>query len=295
MIETQTFLLIAATLIFIAGKKDIARDPKLTLILLALLIVFPLASSILPKFQILPSASISDEPTATSHWISLAMIIWATGFILFSSRLGYAALKISKWRKQSVLLEKLDHVAICQLEGIKSPFAVGILKPVIFVPKDWTSLPEESREMIIAHEMAHHHRRDPLWRLLAEITRAVHWYHPLAHWMCRRFTLQTEFACDELALRKGIHPKNYARLLCDCAEHRPSLPLALAMADSSSLEKRVSRISARTSPSNKILIIILSSCGITCALALSTIERKSTIPLQEIQLRLSANPFPGEP
>lgn len=295
MIETQLFLLIAAALIFIAGKKDIARDPKLTLILLALLIAFPLASSLLPKFQILPSTNISTETTTNTHWIPLALIIWATGFTLFSARLAYAALKISKWRNQSILLEKFNRVAIRQLEGIKSPFAVGILKPVIFVPNHWKSLPNESRQMIIAHEMAHHHRHDPFWRLLAEITRAIHWYHPLIHWMCRRFTLQTEFACDQIALKKGIHPKNYARLLCDCAEQNLSHPLALAMADSSSLEKRVNRIATENSPSNKLLIILLCTCGVTCALALSTIERKSTITPQEIQLRLNANPFPGEP
>jgi len=295
MIALLAFSIIAALLVFVAGRKDVARDPKLTLLLLTLLAVFPITALILPKVEILPASGITT-PESGHNWSALITIIWACGFVFCFARLTLAAFGLSRWRKRAVVLGHIEGVAICQLQNLRSPVAAGIFKPIIFVPKNWQSLPISNRDIIVAHEIAHHKRHDPLWRLCVEIARAIHWYNPCFHWIARRFTLQSECACDELVLRDGVTPKSYAGVLCDFAQARTSSPLTLAMADASSLEKRVKRISSLNKKSARLPIIALACLGVIAASALSVLEPKQhEVNPTEVRLRLTADPFPGTP
>lgn len=182
-----------------------------------------------------------------------------------------------------------------ELPDLRGPVAAGILRKVIFVPGTWKSFPEVERKMVLAHELAHHRRRDPLWRLCTELARAALWYHPLAHWMAKRFTLQCEYACDESVIRQGGDAKRYANLLCDFAENRANSPFALAMADASSLENRVDRMFQPTSRAEPLTFAILGMLGVITACALAMLDNQQTyVPDAEIKLRMTANPFPGE-
>jgi beta-lactamase regulating signal transducer with metallopeptidase domain len=176
--------------------------------------------------------------------------------------------------------------------------AAGVWKPVVFVPASWCEWPEESRRVVLEHELAHHLRRDPLWRLLVELACAVHWYHPLVRWMARRFIMQCEYACDAMVLGKGIDAKVYARVLCDFAEERPHSPLALSMAETSSLESRVSRMLKPARCLSWKTLMLLGGVGLVSACMISMVGRKAGIdapvPAVETRLRLKKDPFPGE-
>jgi len=146
--------------------------------------------------------------------------------------------------------------------------------------------------------MAHHHRRDPLWRLLAEIARAIHWYHPLVHWMARRLEMQCEFACDAAVLQKGADVKSYAGVLCDFATNRPLPALALAMASAHSLESRVVRMLSPSGVAGTSMLLVLACAGFGAACLLAIIGRGNGLPqgvsAEEVEIRWAANPFPAE-
>jgi beta-lactamase regulating signal transducer with metallopeptidase domain len=153
---------------------------------------------------------------------------------------------------------------------------------------------------VLDHELAHHERRDPLWRFLSAVACAVHWYQPMVGWMARRFVMQSEFACDARVLHGGVSPKAYAKVLCDVAAHASPSPLAAAMAEKNSLECRVRRMMA-AAPSAKpsISLAVFGLLGLLAACSFATIARKplalKTVPREEVEVRLSANPFPGNP
>ncbi|MGJ8634894.1 MAG: M56 family metallopeptidase [Luteolibacter sp.] len=296
MIAISTFSLIAAGLVLLAGRKDAARDPKLTFTLLMLLAVIPLIGFFLPKIEILPSHGASAS-TSTFPWIPVLTTIWACGFLICIARLVWAAVGLNRWRNRATHLETIDSVSVLELPELCGPVAAGLFRKVIFVPESWKTWAEDQREMVLAHELAHHRRRDPLWRLCAEIARAAHWYHPLVHWMAKRFTLQCEYACDQSVIQQGTDARRYASLLCDFAENRTASPFALAMADTSSLEKRVSRIFQPTGRSGFLTFAVFGIFGAVsaCALAMLGNQPKPAVDQTEIQLRLTANPFPGEP
>lgn len=251
----------------------------------------------MPKAAILPAAAAVAE-TSVVPWAAILLGIWVLGFAVEAGRLALAAAGLRRWTRHSISLGHVGGVDLRALAGLSGPVASGVLRPVIFVPSDWQALPEDSRRVVLEHELAHHRRRDPLWRLLAGIACAIHWYHPLVRWMARRLVMQCEFACDAVVLRRGIDAKTYARVLCDFSGESSSR-LALPMAETSSLETRVRRMLAPAGRGGTSRIFILSGFGFMAALGLAALEREaelpSSIPASEVQLRLTANPFPGEP
>lgn len=295
MITTIIFTFVAAGLILLVGRKDQAQDPRLTLFLLVLIALLPLMSLLLPKVEILPT----DETTYSKNVFPIVtslFVIWLIGCLLFLSRLAVASIGLHRWRKYSSNIETIDGVEIYAVKNLRGPVAAGVVQKMIFVPENWNSWSANDQKIVLDHELSHHQRKDPLWRLCVEIARSIHWYNPLTHWMVNRFTLQCEYACDESVLELGADPKSYARLLCSIAEKQANAPLAPAMANPSSLQLRVSRMLTSSKRSSTVLLILLASFASATAGALSIIGNKSpTISQQEIQTRLDANPFPGEP
>ncbi len=295
MITTIIFTFVAAGLILLAGYKDQARDPRLTLFLLVLIALLPLMSLLLPKVELLSADETSYSKNVFPIVTSL-FVIWVLGCLLFLSRLAVASIGLHRWRRSSIKIETIDGVEIYSVKNLRGPVAAGVVQKMIFVPENWNSWSENDQKIVLDHELSHHRRKDPLWRLCAEIARAIHWYNPLTHWMVNRFTLQCEYACDESVLKLGADPKSYARLLCSIAEKQANAPLAPAMANPSSLHLRVSRMLTPSNRSSTVLLILMASFASATACALSVIGNKSpTISQEEIQTRLDANPFPGEP
>jgi beta-lactamase regulating signal transducer with metallopeptidase domain len=294
VISILTFPIFAAALVYLAGRQDKAHDPRLTALLLTLSAVFPLLLVTLPKVALLPATS-SDLTKDAFPWAECLLAIWALGFLRGIVCIGRAALNLQRWHGEAVKVDQVDGVAVCELANLSSPVAAGIFHPVVFVPTSWRLLPECHRQMVLEHELAHHRRGDPLWRLLATLASAIHWFNPLVPWMTHRFFLQCEFACDTQVLNRGFDPKVYSHALCDFASERSPNSMALAMAESSSLESRVHHMLQPVSTISHRALTVLGLCGVLAACSLGMIGRKDhSIPAQEIQLRLSVSPFPSE-
>lgn len=297
IIATLLFSAVAAGTVYLVGRRDCARDPRLTVMALILCGVFPALVILLPKFEVFP-VRIHVGNVAGLPWQTLLIVGWGLVLVLGFVRLFFAARGIVAWRERSELLGVLDGVEIRCLAEIKSPVATGVFRPVIFVPADWRAWPESTRQIILNHEMAHHRRRDPLWRWIAEVACVVNAYNPWVVWMVRRLTAQCEYACDERVLEKGVTASEYARVLCDFAESRKTSGLVLAMAEASSLEARVRRLLGRSQPMGWVALTAGISVTVLGAVALASmgpaVSKTPGYSQQEIDLRWSANPFPSE-
>jgi hypothetical protein len=104
MIATLLFSVMAAALVFLAGRSDKAHDPRLTVSVLVLLTVFPILLGLLPKIEILPTRETGGS-AASFPWTDFLLFMWAIGFSVAAIRLGFAAKQISNWRKSSRFLE----------------------------------------------------------------------------------------------------------------------------------------------------------------------------------------------
>ena len=300
MFPALAFTFVAALLVYQAGRRDSARDPRLTIGLLALTAMLPVMVWLLPKIELLPAGDGELAAGASFSWVKPVIAIWALGFLWRMARLSAAFLTVRRWLGESQEITRVNGVAIRVCDQLASPVAAGVLRKAVLVPEAWSEWTSETRKIVLDHELAHHERRDPLWRLLTAVACAVHWYQPMVGWMARRFVMQSEFACDAKVLHGGVSPKAYAKVLCDVAAHVSPSPLAAAMAEKNSLESRVRRLMAAVPSSKPSLSLAVSGLlGILAACSFAMIARKplavETVPREEVEVRLSADPFPGNP
>jgi len=131
---------------------------------------------------------------------------------------------------------------IVQSDVTRMPFAAGILHPTIVLPADCATWDAERRSAVLMHELAHIRRRDLLGHTLGRIACALYWFHPLVWSAARRLRIESERACDDLALTSGLRATNYAEHLLDIVSsirHNLTPAAAIPMADRKEFEGRM--------------------------------------------------------
>ncbi len=99
-------------------------------------------------------------------------------------------------------------------EKILSPAVYGIIKPKIILP---SSYKDRDVELIVLHEKIHIRNFDNLWRIIAFVIVAVHWFNPLCWLFLKCFLEDLELSCDERVLIKigSNRTKDYASSLLE--------------------------------------------------------------------------------
>ena len=102
-------------------------------------------------------------------------------------------------------------------EKIISPAVYGIVKPKIILP---ASYKDRDIDLIILHEKTHIRRLDNLWRMIAFVIVAVHWFNPLCWLFLKGFLADLELSCDEHVLAKlgDARAKEYALSLLESGQ-----------------------------------------------------------------------------
>jgi hypothetical protein len=132
------------------------------------------------------------------------------------------------------------------------PMAIGILHPWIALPAGAERWPPERLRSVLLHELAHVRRRDPSWRALAALARALHWWNPLVHAAAAALEREQEHAADDAAVAFGREPAAYATDLLAVAAKEIRLPLAASISASRDLERRLRRIVEPRRPPGRV-------------------------------------------
>ncbi len=69
---------------------------------------------------------------------------------------------------------------------IRVPMACGLLKPIVLVPCDFSTWPEQEQRTVFLHEFAHVLRRDTWGEVLAQLIQAIYWFHPASWFVALR-------------------------------------------------------------------------------------------------------------
>lgn len=151
-----------------------------------------------PKNQVVSEI---PEEKAADGWKRICTAVWLAGVF---GMLAYGAYDMVRLRRK-IRGASLDCENVYLLEGVASPFVAGIVRPRIYLPY---GLSQNEREYVLLHERTHIKRGDPLFRALAYLALALHWFNPLV-WVaffvsCR----DMEMSCDEQVLRRmGVEIK----------------------------------------------------------------------------------------
>jgi len=180
------------------------------------------------RLSVLRSGGLNDVPQPgppgavlpawqSQDWRATAVFVWmiVAGVLLLREAIG--------WRMAHRLAQEGVPTGTgdgtYHSERIATPVVTGVLQPRVMVPSSWPAWGSGVRGMVLEHERAHVHRRDPLVAALARVNRSIFWFHPMAWWMERHLSRLAERACDEVAMRAVQDTRLYAALLVEMA-HR---------------------------------------------------------------------------
>ena len=173
--------------------------------------------------------SLTEAPLES--WRAVAVVLWGLGFLAVAAsqfRRTEAVRRVlsrarpsgdpavlavcERWRR---LLRIRRKVRIVTSGSAMTPFTVGVVRPVIFLP---TAVVNDSRCMVaaIAHEMAHVARFDALWLGLQHLIRTVYFFNPVVWIAGIRLHDAREQLCDATVVAAGgLAARDYVGGLLD--------------------------------------------------------------------------------
>jgi TonB family protein len=251
MILKVTVLLLLASAANLALRRASASlRHYIWLLALVAVLLIPAASLIAPRvagpqFVIrttAQSANLLGTPSRLDWWI----IAYLAGVAIVLLRLLLDMAGANRLANQARPNQaRPGDVAGVRISGATTvPFAWGLQNPVVVVPAEFLEWPNERRQAVLAHELAHIARHDISYTILARVACAVYWFHPLAWWAAAQMRREADRACDDAVLRSGFDQSAYANDLVEIARSFQSVRLAPGAIRPSELERRVRHIIA---------------------------------------------------
>ncbi len=125
-------------------------------------------------------------------------ILFALWALVAVAIVGYALYHLIKLRIKCRGARQVEK-GIYESSDVVSPFAMGILRPAIYLPED---LSAGERQYLIEHERTHIRRGDLFFKMIAVTAFAIHWFNPLVWIAYFLFCTDMEMSCDEIVLEK---------------------------------------------------------------------------------------------
>jgi len=253
LIKGSLFVGIAALAALALRRSSAARRHPVWLIALGASLLIPAAEIKLPSWSVSPErtpvvaalvvpqalrvvkpvaapasvATASVQPASAaqeSHRIPLETIWWV-GFLACAAWIAFgltrAALLVrsgTPWQPDSPrVVEALSRARILLVPHRQIPATAGVFRPVVLLPEEAKEWDEDRLMMVLSHEMAHVHRRDWLWLLVSQAACALNFFNPLVWLAARQMRKESEFACDDFVLSRGVEPTSYAQELLEIA------------------------------------------------------------------------------
>ena len=192
------------------------------------------------------------EEKQSHGWMHFLSRIWLVGFGVM---LAYTAVSYYLLKRKVATAIPLKR-GIKQSEYVDSPFVLGIIRPVIYLP---FGMEEGDMGYVIAHEKAHIRRRDHWWKPLGFLLLSIYWFNPLL-WvayilLCR----DIEAACDEKVIRdmEKDERRAYSTALLNCSIHRRSIAACPLAFGEVGVKARVKSVMNYKKPAFWVILIAL--------------------------------------
>ena len=201
------------------------------------------------------SPNLGDSANPLQIWIPVSANLWLLGIavMLVYAVVSYLRLKL-RIREATLYTENV------YFSEISSPFVLGIVKPMIFLPYH---IGGEKIEYVVAHEKAHILRKDHWWKPTGFLVLSVHWFNPVVWLAYILFCRDIELACDEKVVKNlsSAQRADYSAALVSCSTvQRQFSPCPLAFGEGS-LKARVKAVLYYKKPTLWVLILALVLCA----------------------------------
>ena len=203
--------------------------------------------------QFTPDQSSSANPLQVV--IPVLSVVWFIGMVLL---LGYALFSYIRLKRNvDASIAITDKVMVC--DEVRSPFILGILHPVIYVP---SALKGTVLSQVITHEMAHLKRHDHWWKPLGYLLLSVYWFDPLCWLAYGLLCRDIELACDEKVIRDldSDSKAAYSQALLDCSYPRKWITVCPLAFGEIGVKERVKSILNYKKPAFWIVFLSIFVC-----------------------------------
>lgn len=143
-------------------------------------------------------------------------------------------------------------------DDVETPATVGVIRPLILVPRRLLILPHAIQRAVLAHELIHVRRRDWLHTIAEECWCALLWFHPAARLIASRLSLARETVVDEATILLTRDRRAYAEALLAFANPQPHLPGVIALIGRHHLRQRISLIAEEAVMTRRRLAVSLA-------------------------------------
>jgi len=211
---------------------------------------------------------------ATGRDLNMIGLVWLAGMLIALAY--FAAIWFGSYRKLRFALpvsgndflnewlarhRLLRPIAIMQSDRVTTPFAVGVTRPRIILPKTIDMNDRQLLNHVLTHEYFHIKRGDAILKILLVLALCIHWFNPLVWVMFVLANRDLELTCDEMVLRRfGLETKEaYAYSIIDMAEHRSKFVPFFSGFAKNAAEERIESImrTKKISISSKALALML--------------------------------------
>ncbi len=170
-----------------------------------------------PDVQLAMAGPAAGLPSAAS-WLAWVPSAWGLIYLLGVACAAW------RWQRGHAMLRSLLQLAqrrrlhgvdVLEVAAPISPMLVGVWRPRLLLPAHLAQFTPEQQQLVIAHELTHARRRDPVLRLLATVLQALLWFNPAARWLAGQLAWAQELGCDRqvLAGRPPRQRQQYAAAL----------------------------------------------------------------------------------
>ena len=221
-------------------------------------------------------------------WSYILSRMWFVGFAVM---LTYTVVSYYLLKKKVATAIPLKR-GIKQCEYVDSPFVLGILRPVIYLP---VGMEEGDMTYVIAHEKAHIRRRDHWWKPFGFLLLSVYWFNPVL-WvayilLCR----DIEAACDEKVIKdmEKDERRAYSTALLNCSIHRRRIAACPLAFGETGVKARVKYVMNYKKPAFWVIVIalVISIVVAVCFLTDPETENEDTSGYDLIEMVTSQNGY----
>ena len=235
-VHQVTLIGVAVSIVFVTVAIQAATTPRLTDGAAANLPAS--ASQLLLEFPA-PFQVATTGAGSQPGLMQVASGIWLLGALLSIGLFVASCVRARRWISTATPMNPaelvspgfLHHAAPCRFavsQCVSQPMTAGVWPAVILVPAALLKVDSQAeRDAVLAHEVAHIQRRDPIKQVLLQLTTIVFWFNPFLRAVVRHYANSREAMCDQRAVAMGAQPKALARGLARLAlESAPTAQLA---------------------------------------------------------------------
>jgi uncharacterized protein (TIGR03435 family) len=249
-------------------------------------------ASVPPTLDKRDTNTVIDRASSSSRrgWLLATMTLYVIGAgVLFGRILAGLALSLRLLRRTATTGIAIDGIEVRVSDRVSAPVTLGILRPVIVLPVDWSEWDDTTLHSVLAHERSHVRRRDPAVQLLSLVHRVALWHNPLVWLLHQRIVRTAEYASDDAAVAATGDRATYAEMLLRFMQRRltRSSAVGVPMARHGSMVQRIDRILEGTQVSRGVgrrSAATIAAIGVSLAYIVATAQSRSEFEIADVHV-----------